>query len=165
MEDNYYSQISIFHKKKVDVDHFLLSERSCEDLSVDDFFSFVDYTSSCIGQQYLYHILHYNRSSEVEQHEELIEKLSNNKELRDKLAGTLQKMGHSETYSLALIFIDSVPNLSMKEFRLIFVARFLPFLFMGLTLLTSALSFLVLVFLSVLLNLILHYRNKSKIQS
>jgi hypothetical protein len=43
MEDNYYSQISIFHKKKVDIDNCLLSERSCEDLSVDDFFSFVDY--------------------------------------------------------------------------------------------------------------------------
>lgn len=46
-----------------------------------------------------------------------------------------------------------------------FCGSFSPFFIYGIDTSTSALSFLVLVFLSVLLNLILHYRNKSKIQS
>lgn len=165
MDDYTYSQISLYHKHKASVSKCLLDDRTCEDLNVNDFFSFIDETHSCIGQQYLYHILHYNHSSEVEHHEELIKKLTSNKALRDRLITTLQKLGNSESYSLASIFIDSVPNLSMRELRLIFVARFLPFVFFILTFLTSATPFLLLLFLFVILNLILHYRSKSKMQS
>ncbi|MBP1614931.1 MAG: hypothetical protein H6Q13_2379 [Bacteroidetes bacterium] len=165
MHNYTYLQISLYHKHKASVSKCLLDDRTCEDLNMNDFFSSIDETHSCIGQQYLYHILHYNHSSEVEQHEELIKKLSNDKALRDRLIATLQKLGHSEAYSLASIFIDSVPNLSMRELRLIFVARFLPFLFFVLAFITSTTPFLILFFLCLVLNLILHYRSKSKMQS
>ena len=41
-----------------------------------------DRTSSCVGRQYLYDVLHYKPSFEISEQEEVIRKLSADKELR-----------------------------------------------------------------------------------
>lgn len=47
----YHSYLSFGDAKEV------LSETVCEDLNLDDLCEQLDYTSSCVGRQYLYHIL------------------------------------------------------------------------------------------------------------
>ena len=46
----YHSYLSLSSAEEI------LSETVCEDLNIDDLCEQVDYTSSCIGRQYLYHI-------------------------------------------------------------------------------------------------------------
>lgn len=47
----YHSYLSFGDAKEA------LSETVCEDLNLDDLCEQLDYTSSCVGRQYLYHIL------------------------------------------------------------------------------------------------------------
>ena len=44
---------------------FILPEEVCRDLNVDDLFEGLDCTTSCIGKQYLYHLLCTDKVSEV----------------------------------------------------------------------------------------------------
>lgn len=46
----YHSYLSFGDAKEA------LSETVCEDLNLDDLCEQLDYTSSCVGRQYLYHI-------------------------------------------------------------------------------------------------------------
>lgn len=43
----------------------VLPETVCDDLNIDNLCEQVDYTSSCIGRQYLYHILCTDKVSNV----------------------------------------------------------------------------------------------------
>lgn len=139
-----------------------LPDGVCEDLNLDDFYSAIDFTSSRIGQQYLYSILHHDRLSGVEKHEELICKLAQDKGVRIQLMNALAKLNNVDAYYIASLFAETVPMPSKKELQLLKVCRFLPFLSVGLLLTTHAVGWLFLLFFTLLSNLFLHYRSKRK---
>ena len=60
-----FSDISLYHEYRSarETEH-LVSQKTWDDLNLDDFFEWADRTSSCVGRQYLYDVLHYNRLSE-----------------------------------------------------------------------------------------------------
>lgn len=70
----------------------MVSQKTWDDLNLDDFFEWADRTSSCVGRQYLYDLLHYNRLSEISEQEEVIRELSADKELRAEIRSELQKL-------------------------------------------------------------------------
>ena len=89
------SDIALYHEYKATTDtNGLLSERTWEDLNLDDFFLFADHTSSCVGRQYLYDVLHYNRTSEVEGQEKMLDSLSADTVLRRDIQNELKKLNH-----------------------------------------------------------------------
>ena len=63
----YHNWISNIHPDSI------LPEEVCRDLNVDDLFEGLDYTTSCIGKQYLYHLLCTDKISDVKSHEALIQ--------------------------------------------------------------------------------------------
>ena len=75
----YHSYLSFGDAKEA------LSETVCEDLNLDDLCEQLDYTSSCVGRQYLYHILCTDKISDVTAHEQFIEQLQTDYLLRNKL--------------------------------------------------------------------------------
>lgn len=156
--------ISLFHESVKDDKDSLLSDSTYEDLNMDDFFRSVDFTSSCIGQQVLYHILHYNNQSEIFKQEEFIEKLSRNNELHIKLCALLKKLRHSDAYYIASLFVKPIPVASKRSLRILSVCRFIPFVFCALMLMLHSATFLILLVTSLVLNTFLHYREKSNIQ-
>ena len=81
-----FSDISLYHEYRSarETEH-LVSQKTWDDLNLDDFFEWADRTSSCVGRQYLYDVLHYNRLSEISEQEEVIRKLSADKELRAEI--------------------------------------------------------------------------------
>ena len=81
----YHSYLSFGDAKEA------LSETVCEDLNLDDLCEQLDYTSSCVGRQYLYHILCTDKISDVTAHEQFIEQLQTDYLLRNKLVNALQK--------------------------------------------------------------------------
>lgn len=159
------SDIAMYHAYKAEHDRDgLLSERTCDDLDLEDFFLFTDKTSSCIGRQYLYNALHYNRASEITHRENLISTLMADGTLRTELQSGLGKLNHPDTYSIASLFATSHPVNSQSTFRLLRVLQVLPFLSLGLLYITSSAFFLWLLLAAVITNTVVHYRNKTRLQ-
>ena len=62
-----------------------LPENVRHDLNIDDLCERVDYTSSGIGRQYLYHLLCTDKVSEIRDYELLIERFQTDEALRKQL--------------------------------------------------------------------------------
>ena len=163
MADSDLHLVSLYHTHEKEVAGSILADATYEDLNMDDFFCSVDCTSSRIGQQYLYHLLHYNKRSGVEEQEELIGKLTREPDLRLKLIDTLKKLHHPDAYYIASLFTGSIPEPPRKKLRLLSVCRFFPFVFLGLMLLFHQPLFVILLVASLVANAILHYRDKAQI--
>lgn len=161
---NSLDQISLyFNEKKQELSNAMPSQTN-RDLNIDDFFLSVDYTSSCIGRQYLYFSLNQDQSSGIDKHEDLINQIASNQQLKGRLTAILEKLNHPDAYSITSILTKPIEYCSKIEMRLISICRFLPFLFVSLLLITNQLTFLFFTFLAVIANFILHYKNKTKIQ-
>lgn len=109
------SDIALYHEHRVKADtDGLVSERTWDDLNMDDVFLSADYTSSCVGRQYLYDVLHYNRPSAIAVHEDILHTLSSDTTLRSDIQKELKKLNHSDACSIASLLsaiIRSVPVL------------------------------------------------------
>ena len=160
-----FSDISLYHEyRSVKEKEHLVSQKTWDDLNLDDFFEWADRTSSCVGRQYLYDLLHYNRLSEISEQEEVIRKLSADKELRAEIRSELRKLDTPDAYTIASLFSISHPVYSRRFYRLLTILQFAPFVLLGIVYITSSLYVLGILCTSVLVNMVLHYRSKARIQ-
>ena len=160
-----FSDISLYHEyRSVKEKEHLVSQKTWDDLNLDDFFEWADRTSSCVGRQYLYDLLHYNRLSEISEQEEVIRELSADKELRAEIRSELQKLDTPDACAIASLFSISHPIYSRRFYRLLSILQFVPFVLSGMVYVTSSLYVLGLLCISVLVNMVLHYRSKARIQ-
>ena len=106
----YHSYLSFGDAKEA------LSETVCEDLNLDDLCEQLDYTSSCVGRQYLYHILCTDKISDVTAHEQFIEQLQTDYLLRNKLVNALQKLNKPDAYSIVDILAEKGTYLFARLF-------------------------------------------------
>ena len=152
----YHSYLSLSSAEEI------LSETVCEDLNIDDLCEQVDYTSSCIGREYLYHILCTDKVSDVVNHEWFIEKLQTDHPLRNQLVNTLQKLSKPDAYSIVDILAEKEYAYSHGYLLMIQICRWLPVLFLILMFLFSS-SFLPFLFLlvSYIFNGYLHFKQKN----
>lgn len=116
----YHSYLSSFDAKEA------LSETVCEDLNLDDLCEQLDYTSSCVGRQYLYHILCTDKISDVTAHEQFIEQLQTDYLLRNKLVNALQKLNKPDAYSIVDILAEKEHTYSRGYLLLLQICRWLP---------------------------------------
>ena len=135
-----FSDISLYHEYRSarEIEH-LVSQKTWDDLNLDDFFEWADRTSSCVGRQYLYDVLHYNRLSEISEQEEVIRKLSADKELRAGIRSELRKLDTPDAYTIASLFSISHPVYSRRFYRLLTILQFVPFVLLGMVYITSSL--------------------------
>lgn len=162
---NNLSKIADYLHYKEQHDEPILPTNCAEDLNLNELFEKIDYCHSCIGQQYLYYLLLSGQNSGIEKQGKLLAILSTNDELCTFLTGALNKLNHPDAYSIASIIDRPHINISKKEMAYIHVCRFLPFFFLVLLLLMHSLIPILLFVLSLLINIVLHYRNKTKIQA
>ena len=160
-----FSDISLYHEYRSarETEH-LVSQKTWDDLNLDDFFEWADRTSSCVGRQYLYDVLHYNRLSEISEQEEVIRKLSADKEVRAEIRSELRKLDTPDAYTIASLFSISHPVYSRRFYRLLTILQFAPFVLLGIVYITSSLYVLGILCTSVLVNMVLHYHSKARIQ-
>lgn len=156
--------VSYYHDQESQLEKDALLTHTYEDLNMEDFFHQVNHTSSCVGEQYLYHVLHYDNHTGVEKHEPLLTKLKEKKELRHRLTECLKKLSHPDAYYITSLFFKSFPIAPAWERRLLFICRFIPFLLGGLFALHPNTALLFLWLAAIVGNTVLHYRNKMKIQ-
>ena len=162
METSNSRLIPSFHNYKCDKDTEI-SEKLCADLNLNEFFSAIDFTSSSIGRQYLYHLLHQDRQSEIEKHESLINKISRDKEYRTRLTKTLAQTNSPDAYYITSLFTASMTVPSKYRLWGMSLSRFAPFILAGLVFVTHSTALLQLLTVSFIINFVLHYRNKKNI--
>ena len=140
-----------------------LPESVRHDLNIDELCEKIDYTSSCIGRQFLYHLLCIDKVSSVNKHEELVEHLQEHVSLRKRTSEILGKINKPEAYTIVDILAENI-DYSRRYLFLLQVCRWLPLIFSIWMLMaaTPALPF-VLFLLSYVGNAFLHYKQKSKL--
>ena len=120
-----------------------LPESVRHDLNIDELCEKIDYTSSCIGRQFLYHLLCIDKVSTVNKHEELIGHLQKHVSLRRRTSEILNKINKPEAYTIVGILSENT-YYSRRYLFLLQVCRWLPLIFSIWMLLaaTSALPFI-----------------------
>lgn len=160
-----FSDSSLYHQYRSGKDtDGLLSQKTWDDLNLNDFFESVDYTTSCVGRQYLYHLLHYNRLSEIAGLENIIRAFSEDNTLRVSVQSNLKKLESSDAYHIASLFSMAHPEYSRRFYCLLRILQFLPTLSLGLCIVTSSYYYLIPLCISFFLNLFCHYRSKAQMQ-
>lgn len=132
------------------------------DLTIDNLCEEIDYTSSCIGRQYLYHTLCTDKISDVASQEQFIEKLQADHLLRNQLVTALQKLNKPDAYSIVDILAEEEHYYSRYYLLLIQICRWLPVLFLILMFQFSSSPVpLILLLVSYIFNGYLHFKQKN----
>ncbi len=158
-----FEQIEKYYRKKNNSNAFqIISDKTCNDLDVNELFTFIDRTTSKVGQQFLYNRLRTipSNSDEVSKHEELIQEFTDNPNFRVEVQQELQKLNSSTTYFIRSIFQDQ----HIKAPKWFFIVRLLSFTSLLCILLipiNPQLLFLLIVVFVV--NMAIHYKNKKNI--
>ncbi len=158
-----FELIEKYYRRKDNSDAFqILSDKTCNDLDFQALFMFLDRTSSKIGQQFIYNKLRIisDNFEKNEMNEELIQKLTDELNLRINIQRQLEKLNKDDTYYITSLFQDE----HLKPPKWFFIVRLLSF--------TSLLSLIMLPFnpqvIFVLLgvfviNIGIHYWNKKNL--
>lgn len=141
--------ISIYHSNIVskDSDEFV-DERTWTDLDFDSIFSIMDRNSSCIGQQYLYHLLHKyeNDESILKQRYILIKHFRENSSVRESIQLLLSNLSNTKAYFIPSLIISNIPPRSKYYYFLILLSV--------LTLISSTMIYFLPYFLLITLGLL-----------
>ena len=76
---------------------------------------------------------------EISEQEEVIRKLSADKELRAEIRSELRKLDTPDAYTIASLFSISHPVYSRRFYRLLTILQFAPFVLLGIVYITSSL--------------------------
>ena len=139
-----------------------LSGRTMNDLNFDDLFESLDHTTSKVGQQYFYAKLCANNlSAYSKEHEKITEKFSTDADFVLQTEKQLKKLEKREAYNIISLFTKELPVISKFYSFLINIFRFIPFT-CAVLLFAFHLNFcFYLLVLSIIVNLVIHYMNKS----
>lgn len=143
-----------------------LPENVRHELNIDSLCEKLDFTSSCIGRQYLYHIVCKDEISEIRDNESLIKKLLDDIPLRKQLVGLLRKLNKPDAYAITELLHGRHTDYSQSYITTINICRWLPLIF----LLSAFISnmpgqFFILFLASYIVNCYLHLKQKSQLSS
>lgn len=163
-EDTFnFEHIKSYFQKKDNTNAFqVLSDKTCNDLDIDELFMFIDRTHSKVGQQYLYNTLRTVNPdhTRTQLNEDLIAELTNNVELRVAIQKQLETLHHKDAYHIAALFQDQhiAPPKGFNAIKLLAFASLLS-LILGFF---NPIMFMVLLALFAV-NFVIHYANKKNI--
>lgn len=136
--------------------------QTCSDLGLDDLFMFTDRTASRVGQQYLYNLMRTipAKEGEIKANEAIIEKLSADSGGHASVVKELHTLQAVEAYSIAPLLQTEHPPVPAWWQFVLRVCSLLPTLFLLLFLFYKLVPALLLLVVAILVNGVLHYRNK-----
>lgn len=141
-----------------------LPENVRYELNIDSLCERIDFTSSCIGRQYLYHIICKDEVSEIRDNEFLINKLHDDISLRKQLVGLLGKLNKPDAYTITELLHGRHSDYSQSYIRIINICRWLPLVLLLCTTISNIPGhFLILFIVSYIMNCYLHLKQKSQL--
>lgn len=155
-------RISLYHayaRREADV----LPEATAADLDADGLFERVDRTSSFVGKQYLYHLLHQDTCSEVRQQEAVAQALSADPAWRKRICRLLARTRQADAGYICSLFSSDIRTLAPQWVNAVGILRFLPLGWLALLFLLPHVAWLYLLIFNLALHFALHYQSKKKI--
>ena len=139
-----------------------LSDSTMVDLNFEELFDSLDHTTSKVGQQYFYaKLCASNLVSYSNDHEIITNKFSTDPDFALQTEKQLKKLAKYKAYNIISLFSKELPNASKIYSFFIYILRFFPLIF-AITLIVFHLNFCIyLLVLSLIVNLVIHYMNKS----
>lgn len=141
-----------------------LPENVRHELNIESLCERIDFTSSCIGRQYLYHIICKDEISEIRDNESLIKELHDDISLRKQLVGLLGKLNKPDAYTITELLHGRHADYSQSYIYAINICRWLPLFFLLCTFMSNIPGqFLILLLASYIANCYLHLKQKSQL--
>ncbi|MGL5274772.1 MutS-related protein [Myroides sp.] len=154
-----FDLISSYHLSTLNNSVFQnISDTTNQDLDLDDVFTFLDRTTSAIGQQYLYHKLHCIKGqSEVRELDDSIDFFIKNEHERLQVQLLLSSLNHKNVYYYHSLF-TSDNTITNNKLKLAYILNTCMLISLGLNFIN--LLWLLPVILIFCINLVFHYKNK-----
>lgn len=156
----YFNSINKYFLKSDKTGVFqVISDKTYQDLDLDEIFMFVDRTSSNIGQQFLYHVLRTipNNKARCERFENLINVFREKKELKESVLIQLSRLNSQDSYYISSLFLDDY----IPKPKWFWVVQLLSIVAISLVILSFFIHQFLLVLIFVLaVNYFFHYWNK-----
>jgi len=144
----------------------VLTEQTCTDLNLDDFFFRINKTFSCVGQQYMYdHLRRIPIEPEITGSDNVLQYFKNNKELVDRCKKNLSKLAYGTAYYICSLFHGTYPVLSPVMKMILKILQLMPLLFIVIFILFSKEIWIIISAGFFIINMILHYRNRITLSS
>ena len=155
-------KIAFYHAYACRPDN-VLPDAVAADLDLEDFFRKTDYTTSYIGKQYLYHLLHQDVRSEVWKHENIIAQFSTSHTWREGVRKSLARTKDEDACYICSLFSSDICPMPKKWLNAVGILRFLPLCWMMLAFVAPHPTWLYLLVVNLIIHFLLHYQNKKNI--
>lgn len=154
--------ISYYHKFKINsAEDITVDDKTVADIDFYEVFKFLDYTKSKVGQQFFFNrLLTLDSRKDFVEQEKWITYFSQNKKDKIIIERILSKLDKHESYYITNLFLDEYIG-KPKHYDILKFLCFLPAVFFLMTFISKIFYFLLGI--SIVLNLILHYRFKKYI--
>lgn len=140
-----------------------ISEETSRDLNLDEVFLSTDFTTSNIGEQFLYQQLHRQQNdTDYKLNEEVIESLGGDWATLEKIDEQLRRLPKKYSSNVLSLFSDQLTLPTKLRWFIIQIARWLPLLTLGLLIISGNFLFFWLFLLFYIANILIHYINKTK---
>ena len=138
-----------------------LDDNTAQDLNIDELFCFMDHTKSVIGQQCLYDLLRsIPNENIVAKNEKYISSVGKDEVKKKKTEKLLSKLNNADAYYICSLFQLDHPIIPKSRLNIYRVLQLIPFTCLLLFIILNSKVALLLLFLSFIINLIVHYKNK-----
>jgi len=162
--DKYYNFDAIgyyYNNMKHSQSGNILDDKTIADIDFYELFKSIDFTKSKVGQQfYLCKLLILDSVNDFNEQEKWINYFTKNANIRCNIENILSNLGRNEAYYLVNLFLDDYVE-RPKYYNIFKYLSFLPIYFFLMTFFSNL--FFILLGISILINLFLHYKNKKYI--
>lgn len=163
-EDDFdFEKIERYFRNKKDEGSFqVLSDKTCEDIDLENLFTFLDRTTSPVGQQFLYNRLRNlpKDSNHLKQQEKLVDLMMKDVDFRSFVLSHLHKLKGKDSYYIRSLFQDE-PLEPPKWYPIVPFLTFATVLSIIGIFINPAFIFPYLLLL--ITNFVLHYYNKRNV--
>lgn len=160
IDDSYFDKIASYFYNSTNSDALqVIDDKTCQDFNFKALFVFLDKTKSCVGQQYLYNKLRVipRQSTLGAEKENIISRINHSVDFRESIEKHLSKLDHKNAYYISSLFQEE----HRKTPKLFWLMQLMPYLSLAFIAAAFINPFsLLLLFLVVLINTVLHYWNK-----
>lgn len=151
---------SYFKNKDNTAAYQVISDKTCNDLDIEELFTFIDRTTSKVGQQCLYNKLRTIPVKPVKDREKLIHKLATDKAYRISIQREIDLLSQHEAFHISSLFQEE----HTRPPKWFIAIRLLSLVSLASLLITPILNAMILVFIATyILNIGIHLWNKRNV--
>ncbi|MCK5456334.1 MAG: hypothetical protein KAI45_04350, partial [Melioribacteraceae bacterium] len=121
----YFDLISIYHDSIYNKDSInYVDEKTWSDLDFNSIFSKMDRNVSCLGQQFLYHLVHKYENDEtvLKERYSLIQYLRKNSSVRESIQLLLSNLSNQKAYFIPSLIMSNIPPRSKYFYLLVLLS-------------------------------------------